>query len=65
MATDMSPAYISAVLTHLPNAVHVFDHFHVIKLFNESLTDLRRELSPTKPPTSCTKRSSRVPAGCS
>jgi len=44
VAMDMSPAYISAVLTHLPNAKIVFDHFHIIKLFNEKLSDLRRDL---------------------
>jgi len=44
VAMDMSPAYISAVLTHLPKATIVFDHFHIIKLFNEGLSDLRREL---------------------
>jgi transposase len=44
VATDMSLAYISAVREHLPRAVHVFDHFHVIKLFNEKLSDFRREL---------------------
>lgn len=44
VAIDMSKAYIQAVTTHLPKAVLVFDHFHVIKLFNEKLTDLRREL---------------------
>ena len=30
--------------THLPKAKIVFDHFHVIKLFNEKLSDLRRAL---------------------
>lgn len=44
VAMDMSQAYISAVSTHLPGATIVFDHFHVIKLFNEKLSDLRREL---------------------
>ena len=44
VATDLSPAYISAVLTHLPNAVLVFDHFHIIKLYNDGLSDLRRKL---------------------
>jgi transposase len=44
VAIDMSKAYIQAVTTHLPKAILVFDHFHVIKLFNEKLTDLRREL---------------------
>jgi transposase len=44
VATDMSLAYIQAVHDHLPRAVHVFDHFHVIKLFNEKLSNFRREL---------------------
>jgi len=44
VATDMSPAYISAVLTHVPEATLVFDRFHVIKLYNDGLSDLRRKL---------------------
>jgi transposase len=44
VAMDMSPAYISAVMTNLPKAVLVFDHFHIIKLYNEKLSDLRRDL---------------------
>ncbi len=44
VAIDMSPAYISAVRNNLPDAVMVFDHFHIIKLFNEKLTKLRRKL---------------------
>jgi transposase len=44
VAMDMSPAYISAVTTHVPTAVIVFDHFHIIKLFNEKLSGLRRDL---------------------
>ena len=44
VAIDMSAAYIEAVSTHLPEATIVFDHFHVIKLFNEKLSDLRRDL---------------------
>lgn len=43
VATDMSPAYIDAVRTHLPEAKLVFDRFHVMKLFNEKLSELRRE----------------------
>jgi transposase len=31
-------------LTHLPKAKIVCDHFHVIKLFNDKLSDLRRAL---------------------
>lgn len=44
VATDMSPAYIDAVTTHLPQAILVFDRFHVMKLLNDKLSDLRREL---------------------
>ena len=44
VAMDMSAAYWGAVMTHLPKAKIVFDHFHVIKLFNDKLSDLRREL---------------------
>lgn len=44
VAIDMSPAYIEAVTGNLPKATLVFDHFHVIKLFNDKLSDLRREM---------------------
>jgi transposase len=44
VAIDMSQAYIMAVHEHLPQAVLVFDRFHVVKLFNERLSDFRREL---------------------
>ena len=44
VAIDMSVAYISAVLEHLPNAAIVFDHFHVVRLVNDALAQLRREL---------------------
>jgi transposase len=44
VAMDMSAAYQLAVHENLPAAAIVFDRFHVIKLFNEKLTALRREL---------------------
>ena len=44
VATDMSPAYIAAVQEHLPKAIHVFDRFHVVKLFNEKFSLFRQEL---------------------
>lgn len=44
VATDMSKAYIRAVRDNLQGVVHVFDHFHVIKLFNDKLSAFRREL---------------------
>ena len=47
VALDMSPAYISAVTENLPDAVLVFDRFHLVKLFNDRLSDLRRKLYQT------------------
>lgn len=44
VAMDMSSAYISAVSGNLPKADIVFDRFHVVKLMNEKLTSLRRQL---------------------
>jgi transposase len=44
VACDMSAAYWSAVLEHLPDAAIVFDRFHIIKLANEKIDDLRRSL---------------------
>ena len=44
VAMDMSAAYREAVSTHLREAKIVFDRFHVMKLFNEKLSDLRRAL---------------------
>ena len=40
----MSPAYTAAVRDHLPKATHVFDRFHVVKLFNEKFSLFRQEL---------------------
>jgi transposase len=44
VATDMSPAYIAAVIKNLPGVPLVFDRFHIMKLFNEKLSTLRRQL---------------------
>jgi len=44
VALDMSKAYIFAVTENLPEAALVFDRFHVVKLFNDRLSDFRREL---------------------
>lgn len=44
VATDMSAAYIEAVSRCLPEATLVFDRFHVMKLVNDKLAALRRQL---------------------
>jgi len=43
IAMDMSPSYISAVNQYLPAVDIVFDRFHVTKLLNEALDELRRK----------------------
>ena len=44
VSVDLSPAYTAAVEKHLPNALIVYDHFHLIKLFNDMLSKARRDL---------------------
>ena len=44
VAMDMSAAYWAAVLDQLPDAAIVFDRFHITKLMNEKLDDLRRAM---------------------
>ena len=44
VATDLSAAFIASVLENAPGAKLVFDHFHVVKLMNEALDDIRRTL---------------------
>jgi len=44
VAMDLSSAYRMAVETCLQEAQIVFDHFHLVKLLNDKLSDLRRQL---------------------
>lgn len=44
VAMDMSAAYYRAVTDNLSDATIVFDWFHIVKLLNEKLSQLRREL---------------------
>ena len=43
VSSDLSEAFISAVREHLPDAVQVYDHFHIVKLMNEKLDKVRRD----------------------
>jgi transposase len=45
VSIDMSTAYILSVKQNLVNAEIIFDHFHVVKLFNIKLSQLRTELA--------------------
>lgn len=44
VATDMSAAFVASVLKNAPEATLVFDHFHVVKLMNDTLDRIRRTL---------------------
>jgi transposase len=44
VACDMAAGYWLALREQLPRAAIVFDHFHIIKLANEKIEDLRRGL---------------------
>jgi len=59
VAIDLSAAYILAVSCHLPEAILIFDHFHIVKLFNDKLSDLRRELHRQ----ACTDKDKKVLKG--
>ena len=43
VSSDLSEAFISAVREHLPDAVQVYDRFHIVKLMNEKLDKVRRD----------------------
>lgn len=44
VAMDLSAAYWAAVVENLPDAAVVFDRFHLVKLVNEKLDELRRAM---------------------
>ena len=43
VSSNLSEAFISAVKEHLPDAVQVYDHFHIIKMVNDNLDKVRRD----------------------
>jgi transposase len=43
VATDLSAAFISSVRENAPDATLAFDHFHIVKLMNDTLDKLRRQ----------------------
>jgi len=49
VSCDMSPAFIKGVSENLPNAEITFDKFHLIKVLNEAVDNVRREEQKTNP----------------
>jgi transposase len=44
VAIDMGAAYHKAIKTIMPEAAIVFDHFNVVKMMNDRIDQLRREV---------------------
>jgi transposase len=49
VSCDMSPAFIKGVTDNLPNAKITFDKFHILKIINEAVDEVRREEAKTNP----------------
>ncbi len=43
VSCDMSPAFIKGVKANLPNAQITFDKFHVLKIINDAVDEVRKE----------------------
>jgi len=43
-AVDLAPSFTSWIHKHFPEATIVYDHFHVIKLMNDRLSNIRRRI---------------------
>ncbi|WP_372369358.1 transposase [Candidatus Uabimicrobium sp. HlEnr_7] len=41
---DIGKAYITALMKHMPLTEIVFDHFHIVKLVNTKLNELRKQM---------------------
>ena len=46
---DMSQAFVSGVERHFPKAHITFDRFHLMKVLNEAMDEVRREEAKTRP----------------
>jgi len=46
---DMFPAFISGVEKHFPEAQLTFDKFHVLKIINEAVDEVRRQEQQSRP----------------
>ena len=49
MCCDMSPAFINGVKKQFPEAQLTFDKFHVIKIINDAVDQVRREEIKDRP----------------
>ncbi len=49
VSCDMSPAFIKGVEDYLPNAKVTFDKFHIMKIINKAVDDVRKQEAVNNP----------------
>jgi transposase len=49
VSCDMSPAFIKGITEQLPHAQITFDKFHILKIINEAVDDVRRSEAKKNP----------------
>ncbi len=49
VSSDMSPAFIAGIGEYLPKAEIVFDKFHILKIINKAVDDVRKQEVKTNP----------------
>jgi transposase len=55
LCCDMSPAFIKGAAAALPKAAITFDKFHLVKLINDALDEVRRSEQRTEPELKATR----------
>ena len=45
---DMSPSFIAGMMEHFPETSITFDKFHVVKLLNEAMNEVRKAEARSK-----------------
>ena len=49
VVSDLSQAYLAAILAAIPHAIHLLDRFHIIQWVNEAVDQIRREIFGAAP----------------
>ncbi len=59
VASDQHEGYAASIHEHVPQAQHVWDRFHVMRVFEEAVNETRKDLHEEQAPGSEMKRLSR------
>jgi len=47
ICSDLSPAFILGIRNNFPNAQHVYDKFHIVKIVNKAVDEVRAKEAKT------------------